>query len=1515
MKKSVFSKTMLAVLISSAVFSSGYVSASASTAILDFSRVEDFSQPLDVTKQFTDHQVFSLGSGTLTFRVKTNGGFNTLLGVSDPNSNTRYISFYTNTTTAGTAYGIEIRDNTNIIPNSELVTNPLPPSKDGFRTITYSFDKNNQKIKIYVDGVIQKTANRSKFFEDIANLSTASLGSLVRPNGRTNPFMGTIYHAGATDDVLSDDAISKLHTDIVERHKVDLTKYTEKLEFLNAKREGMGAFMSEKYEIFKPDQHGAKSYRIPGLLATKDGVVIAAIDKRNQHAADWGNIDLAIRRSSDGGLTWEDDKVVVDLATQPYRDLGAAESALVIDAVMVQNKETGRITMVFDMFPESQALFGMFSNSQASFESEGNGHVNVDGKWYRLLTDERGARYTVREGGIIYNRDGVAQDYKVVIEGDPAVSFKNLGDIIQISTNERKGNIFLRSKRDGHDSGPFNAHYTSYLWTTYSDDNGQTWSSPVDITTQVKADWMRFLGTGPGTGIQLKNGNLMIPVYFTNRDNKQSAAIIVSSDGGKTWVRGASPNDAYLSDIGGARYLNTNDYEITESQVVQLNNGDIKMFSRNRSGAVIISTSHDGGMTWDKGARLREGTLLDPYSQMSVIHYSKLIDGKEYLVFANPHANSRRNGTAWLGEVQEDGTIQWKYSTTIDPGTYAYNSLTELPNGDIGLLYEQVQGSNVQYVRFNLQELFWKENLIYRDKRNTSSPNVSLNSVEEETYYKIGDGEMVKVGQGINPAHLAVREGIATLNQQANEKGEKQAYASVIVKENGTLRLMDEDQLNLSKVALEKGTLDLNSRSFNLADKVGTENTGLRAVNLDGNIVNHGDTSATFNYQLSGVRTISGIVGDDKGVLHLSYSPSGAGENHLTLANATKLAEVNVQSDRLIYGENTHHAQSVQVAENANLELRDSSSLTVNNISLSTNAEVTINPTLNTHKSNLVGNISGAGNVIKTGQGYAKVTGNLTHSGTTSLQAGTLELDGNITESHVSVSEHAVLAGQGQINGTLTLQGSLSPTLTVQNPDDFHGKTLTLNNVNNQGGLFNLVVKNRTENMADWEHDRILIKGTLNTEVDIPVNVQLLGGALGNSDTNKDGRYDANEGLSLIQVKAAEAFRRLKINHILTSERSGHLYPLTLVSVEAGAADRAGNQVDTDGDYTDFRLQNVMLDENGQALEPVVLKSKVHTNHFALRSAGITTPTTRAAIAPRVPSYLVSNIALYNQGNLVRNVFLENIWSENKKGFYAIQSHTNSRYTTDRKFVDYGYSYKSKQNSTVFGGYIPVSEHSELHTALSFSQQKVEPKAADGYSSAKYKTVSGLIAMNNRWDSVLFNLGLGYHHHHKGKVSTVTLDDAASVKAKQLQGFAQIAYEVALGHFSITPMLGLEYQHLKTKIDDHMTNWQVNVGNYHTFTQQVGSYLGWKSRNIRLNVGAFYENINDNNPVVSISPINGHHETFHAQHLGNSLLLKASAEATLAENWKLELQLNHKHSLSDAKLKQTNVLGKVEYLF
>lgn len=112
---------------------------------------------------------------------------------------------------------------------------------------------------------------------------------------------------------------------------------------------------------------------------------------------------------------------------------------------------------------------------------------------------------------------------------------------------------------------------------------------------------MRFFGTGPGVGIQTQNGNLLFPIYYINRQGKQSAALIISRDGGKTWDLGQSPNDNRPDLYGqNSETLSRSNagYELTESQLVELDNGDLKLFMRNTSGRVMMSTSKDGGYTW-----------------------------------------------------------------------------------------------------------------------------------------------------------------------------------------------------------------------------------------------------------------------------------------------------------------------------------------------------------------------------------------------------------------------------------------------------------------------------------------------------------------------------------------------------------------------------------------------------------------------------------------------------------------------------------------------------------------------------------------------------------------------------------------------------------------------------------------------------------------------------------------------------------------------------------------------------
>ena len=86
-------------------------------------------------------------------------------------------------------------------------------------------------------------------------------------------------------------------------------------------------------------------------------------------------------------------------------------------------------------------------------------------------------------------------DYVVKqFEGNDKQGYHEKGDLYQ--SGKYVGNIYLRSASKNNDSAPLHPKQTCYLWLSYSDDDGMTWSEPVDITPQVKEDWMRFCGVG-----------------------------------------------------------------------------------------------------------------------------------------------------------------------------------------------------------------------------------------------------------------------------------------------------------------------------------------------------------------------------------------------------------------------------------------------------------------------------------------------------------------------------------------------------------------------------------------------------------------------------------------------------------------------------------------------------------------------------------------------------------------------------------------------------------------------------------------------------------------------------------------------------------------------------------------------------------------------------------------------------------------------------------------------------------
>src|SRR5699024_1381024 len=250
---------------------------------------------------------------------------------------------------------------------------------------------------------------------------------------------------------------------------------------------------------------------------------------------------------------------------------------------------------------------------------------------------------------------------------------------------------------------------TSFLQIIKSEDDGVTWSRPMELNMQIKEPWMKFIGTGPGRGVQLKNetynGRLVFPIYFSNEFSIMSCAVIYSDNHGETWRRGDSPNDGRMfreMELN-AKTNDVEDSDLTESQIVEMPNGDLHAYIRNHSGRqrTMVATSKDGGVSWQD--LMFSKSLKDPTCQSTVLSYPDTGDGKVRLLFVNPADDKeRRNGTVHLSE---DGGKTWKYKRKIEEGAFIYSCLTILHDGRIGLLYETVRNDtiHIQFITFTLE--------------------------------------------------------------------------------------------------------------------------------------------------------------------------------------------------------------------------------------------------------------------------------------------------------------------------------------------------------------------------------------------------------------------------------------------------------------------------------------------------------------------------------------------------------------------------------------------------------------------------------------------------------------------------------------------------------------------------------------------------------------------------------------------------------------------------------------------
>ena len=677
---------------------------------------------------------------------------------------------------------------------------PLKVKPGQWNAVTFTVerpkaDQPNGQVRLYVNGVLSRTNGKSgRFIKDMPDVNKVQIGATRRVNQTMWGSNLQIRNLTVYNRALTPEEVGK------RSQLFKVANLEEKLP--------EGAKVTEKKDVFESgvngglNKDGINTYRIPTLLKTDKGTLIAGADERRLHFSDWGDIGMVIRRSQDNGQTWGDRITISNLRDNPDAKDKNAPSPLNIDMVLVQDPETKRIFSVYDMFPEGKAVFAMPDKPEKAYEKVGD-------KSYQILykTGEKG-HYTIRENGEVYNSKNQKTEYHVVVDPkNPGYSDK--GDLYKGET--LIGNVYFAQST----KNPFRVANTSYLWMSYSDDDGKTWSAPKDITPAIRQDWMKFLGTGPGTGIVLRTGahkgRILVPAYTTNSVvhlwGSQSSRLIYSDDHGVTWHAGEAPNDNRPVGNGviHSSTMNNNGAQNTEATVLQLNNGDVKLFMRGLTGDLQVATSKDGGVTWEKDIK-RYPQVRDPYVQMSAIH--TMHDGKEYILLSNASGpgSQRKDGLIHLARVEKNGELTWLKHNLIQGGEFAYNSLQELGNGEYGILYEHSENSQNRYT-LSYKKFNW--DFISKDKispkevkvKDAADMGEGVISLQFDSEVLVNQSPTLKLANG-NTAEFMTQFDSKTLLFEVDKKDIGQEITGIV---EGSIESMHNLPVNLEGSGIPGG--------------------------------------------------------------------------------------------------------------------------------------------------------------------------------------------------------------------------------------------------------------------------------------------------------------------------------------------------------------------------------------------------------------------------------------------------------------------------------------------------------------------------------------------------------------------------------------------------------------------------------------------------------------------------------------------------------------------------------------
>ncbi len=239
--------------------------------------------------------------------------------------------------------------------------------------------------------------------------------------------------------------------------------------------------------IFKKGNQGYACFRIPAVVITNDGSILAFAEARKKSCSDTGDIDIVLRKSTDNGLTWSDLMVVWDDGENV-----SGNPAPVVDEI------TGDIHLLTTW------------NNGKDHESRIIDGTSIDSREiFHLVSTDDGETWSAPKN--------ITRSVK-----KPDWTWYATGPVhgIQLKKGDSRGRLIIPCDHIEAESKKYYSH------VIYSDDHGTTWKlggrTPKDQVNEC-------------TIAELENGEIMLNMRNYKRNELQARQVAISNDGGLSW--------------------------------------------------------------------------------------------------------------------------------------------------------------------------------------------------------------------------------------------------------------------------------------------------------------------------------------------------------------------------------------------------------------------------------------------------------------------------------------------------------------------------------------------------------------------------------------------------------------------------------------------------------------------------------------------------------------------------------------------------------------------------------------------------------------------------------------------------------------------------------------------------------------------------------------------------------------------------------------------------------------------